>query len=168
MRPIVRPPTPSSPGGSLEAVGNDTPTSGTRSCRLRACLSGLLAVLLLTAVGCGTSDLRYSPSVGVNHLGEEMDALGLTIVTNGEGVATLVGTLLNHGTQPDQLVAVQARSPNQPPITAQLTRGPVRLPVEGPIRMAESSAVTLTAEGFRLGYTVDLRLEFAHADDISL
>lgn len=134
----------------------------------RALLGVLLAVVLALGAGCGTTDPEYSPSIGVDYRGAEVDALSLTVVTNGDGVGTLVGTLLNHGAQPDRLVAVEARSPNQPPITTQLTHGHVQLPVEEPVQLAEIPAVTLTADSFRLGYGVDLRLDFAQADDITL
>lgn len=75
--------------------------------------AALLLVALLAAglSGCGGGDdPRYIPSVGVTELGDEVDALSLTVVADGAGVATLVGTLLNHGTHPDQLVGASATS----------------------------------------------------------
>lgn len=131
----------------------------------------LLVVLLglLALAGCGGRDLRYTPAVGVTELREDMDALSLTVVTDGEGSATLVGTLLNHGKEPDQLVKVEARSPSTgQSVAVSLPDGPVGLPVEVPVQLAEQFAVRLKEPSFRLGYALDLTLSFARADDITL
>lgn len=127
----------------------------------------LLMVVPLTA--CGEPDLRYSPSVGVTELGKDMDALSLTVVSDVEGNATLVGTLLNHGSRPDQLVEVAASSPStDQTVTTALPDGPVVLPVQEPVRLAEHFAVRLTEPSFRLGAALDLTLSFARAGNITL
>lgn len=132
-------------------------------------LWGALLLLMVSLTACGGPDLRSNPAVGVTELTADMDALSLTVVTNGEGNATLVGTLLNHGSQPDQLVGVEATSPSTgQTVTTTLPQGPVRLPVEQPVRLAERFAVRLTEPSFRLGYALDVTLSFARAGDITL
>jgi hypothetical protein len=130
-------------------------------------------MLLLMALGisaCAPADLQYRPAVGVSALREDVDALSLTVVTNGAGVATLVGTLLNEGPQPDSLIGVSAFSPLPAgsPVTATLTHGPVPLPVGQPIELAPISAVTLTSADFPVGYALNVTLTFARSGQINL
>ena len=137
--------------------------------RCGALLWGVLLLLMVPLTACGGPDLRYTPAVGVTELGEDMDALSLTVVTDGEGNATLVGTLLNHGSQPDKLLGVTATSPSTgQTVTTTLPQGPVTLPVEEPVQLAERFAVRLTEPSFRLGYALDVTLSFARAGDITL
>lgn len=128
----------------------------------------LLALLWFIA-GCGAPDLEYRPPIGVSHEGNDVDALSLTVVANRSGVATLVGTLYNHSSQPDQLVDVSATSPSTDGVIATtLTHGSVELPIAQLVRLADTSAVILTTDSFQLGHMLNLTLKFARADEVTL
>lgn len=128
-----------------------------------------LFALLWLITGCGAPDLEYRPPIGVSDEGKDVDALSLTVVANRNGAATLVGTLFNHSSQSDQLVAVSATSPSTGDVVATtLTHGPVELPVEQLVRLADTSAVILTTDSFQLGYMLSLTLKFARADEVTL
>ncbi|HET6626438.1 MAG TPA: hypothetical protein VFG63_08605 [Nocardioidaceae bacterium] len=119
-----------------------------------------MAVCTLTA--CSTPDLEYAPSIGSNDRTATIQALNLAVVTNGEGVGTLVGALLNEADSADRLVGVVAVSELGPIETAMPT-GPIKLPEEDAerlVQLAPSSAVTLRGDNLRQGFWIDLTLRF--------
>jgi hypothetical protein len=130
----------------------------------------VLLIVAWTTTGCTQQDLRYQPSVGVTDMSQDVHALSLTVVTDNAGTATLVGTLLNQGSQADSLVRVSATSssPAGHPVTAGLGHGPVALPVGQPVQLAPISAVTLTSESFPAGDTLDMTLAFSRSGQIDL
>lgn len=131
----------------------------------------VIMLLALLAGACAEEDLDYRPPVGVSGLSENVEALSLTVVTDGTGVATLVGTLFNQGPHADVLVDVAASPPpgdGGEPVVARLTRGPVPLPVGEPVRLAPLHAVTLTSEEFLPAYGLELTLTFARSGPIRL
>jgi hypothetical protein len=136
----------------------------------RSALIAVVALLLVVPLGaCGGPELSYTPSVGVTQVKEDMSALSLSVVADGEGTATLVGTLVNRGSRPDELVQASATSPStRRAVAATLPGGPVALPVQEPVQLGELSAVRLTSPSFRLGDALDLTLSFSHADDMVL
>lgn len=133
----------------------------------RRSLVGLVALLALVLSACGRDQLPISPGIGVAEHGESIDALSMTVVTNGDGIATLVGTLLNHGSGPDRLVEVSATT-QASAVKSVLDHGPVALPVGEPVRLAAQSAVTFTADKFQLGYLMDVTLRFERAGELTI
>lgn len=147
---------------------DDLSRSKLAAVRLRVLLSGVV-VLVVALTSCGSRDLQYTPAIGVSALGDNMDALSLTVVTNGKGTATVVGALLNHHRQPDRLMGVEAWSPStRRSVAADLPQGSVVLPTELSVKLAERHAIRLTDPSFELGRSLDLTLSFEHADDVAL
>jgi hypothetical protein len=125
----------------------------------------------MTAVlaGCTGSDRRddgVDESRGQVARTATMDALDLVLVTNGKGVARLVGTLVNQGDQPDRLVGLDVDA-EPAGYSVVLADGPYELPEDEPFRLYRDANVTVVAEAFSPGYRADLTLVFADSAPIT-
>lgn len=117
--------------------------------------------------GCGGKNLDFEPAIGSNARTPTMQALSLAVVTNGRGVGTLVGSLINEAEDTDHLTNVTATSENGP-ISATLPGGPVALPQDELVRLATENAVMLRSDNLRQGFWIDLTLRFEDAPRIKL
>lgn len=128
-------------------------------------LAGAVALTLAAALaGCTSTDRRddgVDESRGQVERTDTMDALDLVLVTNGKGVARLVGLV----DQPDRLVGLDVDS-EPPGHSVIFADGPYVLPEDEPVRLYRDTNVTLIADEFTPGYRADLTLVFANSAPI--
>lgn len=129
-------------------------------------LSAVLLFLAALVAGCYADPGDDEPSVGNVERNETVTAANLAIVSDGQGNAVLVGTLVNNGDAEDRLVDVDVES-ERGPVEVNLVNGPVELPVEEPVRLADSPAVTLESTELRQGFRAPLELTFDSSAAIS-
>lgn len=129
-------------------------------------LSGVVVLLAAFVTGCYADPGDDEPSIGNVERNETVTAANLAIVSDGEGNAVLVGTLTNNGEDSDQLVDVDVESEDGP-VEVDLAEGPVDLPVEEPVRLAESPKVTLQSAELRQGFRAPVELTFESSAAIS-
>lgn len=124
----------------------------------------LAAATLLAACG---RDVEAEPSFGQVERNESLTAANLTIVTDGEGNGVLVGTIINNAPETDMLTDVRVRGEiAELPVDVLLVRGPVSLPTQEPVRLADDPAVLVDAERLRVGFRAPIRLVFARSTTI--
>lgn len=138
-----------------------------RSARL---LAGVVAAAVATTLaGCTSTDRRadgVDESRGQVERTATMDALDLVLVTNGKGVARLVGTLINQAEEPDRLVGLDVDS-EPAGHSVILADGPYVLPADEPVRLYRDTNVTVIADAITPGYRADLTLVFADSAPIT-
>jgi len=132
-------------------------------------LTAVLAVLLALGLAACGSDRRadtVDESSGQVERTESIDALNLVLVTDGTGVARLIGTLVNQADERDRLVGldVDAEPPGYSMVFAD---GPYALPEDGKLRLYRDANVTVIAEAFEPGYRADVTLVFASSEPLT-
>jgi hypothetical protein len=108
----------------------------------------------------------FSPAIGTNERVEGMDVLSAAAVTNRDGVATVVATLVNTGDQPNALVDARVSSDRSDIVT--FVPEPVEVPVEKPVQISTEQAVTLVSPNLPVGRMVELTLEFERGPSADL
>lgn len=131
-----------------------------------ALVSVVVMLLGVWSAGCYADPGDDEPSSGNVERNETVTASNLVIVSDGQGNAVLVGTLINNGETEDRLVDVDVESESRP-VEVSFVNGPVRLPVEEPVRLADDPAVTLSSEELRQGFRAPLELTFESSAPIS-
>lgn len=129
----------------------------------------LLTTLLLTVAltGCGQDPVPAEPSIGKVTRSETLTASGLALVTEGRGVARLVGTLLNEADRPDRLVGVDVDT-EIGDYSVVLGEAPLVLRPDEPYRLAREGEVTVVSPRLRRGFRVELTLAFRHAAPVQV
>lgn len=125
------------------------------------------ALLLLSLAGCGEDrreDTVDAP-LGQVERTATIDALNLVLVTNEEGAARLIGTLINQADRPDRLVGLDVDA-DPPGYSVILADGPYVLPQDEPLRLYRDANVTVLSEAFRPGFRADVTLAFANSGPI--
>lgn len=135
--------------------------------RRSALLSVVVAVLAVVTAGCSSNEVEEKFSVGAVERNEVITAANVAIVTDGEGNAVLVGTLINDGEEADRLLDVDVAS-EIGPIEVDLPEGPVDIPVGEPVRLAPEPLVTLRSEELRQGFRAPVELVFESSTPISV
>jgi hypothetical protein len=137
---------------------------------LTRALAGSVALVLATVLaGCTSTDRRAAgvdESRGQVARTETMDALDLVLVTNGKGVARLIGTLVNQADEPDRLVGLDVDA-EPAGHSVVLADAPYVLEPDEPFRLYRDGNVTLVAEAMAPGYRADLTLVFARSTPIT-
>jgi hypothetical protein len=128
-------------------------------------LAPALAVVLACATGCAEPEVETEPSIGQVERTESMEALGMALVTNGQGAARLVGTLVNNAEEPDRLVGVDV-DPTVESFDVVIADGPIVLPPDEPVTMARDAQMTVFADAFVPGFRPELRLVFRNSAPI--
>ena len=137
-----------------------------RSARPPLWLVVALVVTLLTAVaGCSGDDVDAEPSIGQSERTESVRALGMALVTDGDGVARFVGTLLNEAEETDRLVGVDIDT-EIGPFALVFAEGPILLQTDEPFRLAREGEVLVVSEKLRKGFRVELTLVFRNSAPI--
>lgn len=129
---------------------------------IRYLVTCLLLILPLSACGEPTES---TPAVGQVERTETIDALNLVLVTNGDGVARLVGTLLNESDELDRLVGVDVDT-EIGEFSVILADAPVLLPSEEPVKLARDAVVTVVSDALRPGFRAELTLVFRESEPI--
>lgn len=132
-----------------------------------AAVSVLGALTLALSLGACTEDNPASvpPVAGQVERTATMDALNLVLVTNGDGAARLIGTLVNQADEPDRLVGLDVDA-EPPGYSVLLVDGPVVLPEGDPVELYRDANVTVVSEAFRPGFLADVTLVFAESEPI--
>lgn len=129
-------------------------------------LAPALAVLLLACVtACSDPEVETSPSIGQVERTETMKALGMALVTNGEGAARLVGTLVNTAEEPDRLVGVDI-DPTIESYDVVIADAPIILPPDEPVTLARDAQMIILADEFLPGFRPEVSLIFANSPTI--
>ena len=131
-----------------------------------ALVSVVLMFVGVFSAGCYADPGDDEASSGNVERNETVTASNLVIVSDGQGNAVLVGTLINNGETDDRLVDVDVESESGP-VEVSFVNGPVQLPVEEPVRLADDPAVTLRSEELRQGFRAPLELTFESSAPIS-
>lgn len=132
---------------------------------LRRTVAGCLgALVLLTSTGCAERRPEAEPSIGKVEDETPMKALGMALVTNGDGAARMVGTIVNKTGEPDRLVGVDLDTDG--PFQVWVDDAPVVLPRNEPVRLARDAALTIFAKGLKPGFGADLTLVFLNSPPI--
>lgn len=129
----------------------------------------LTAPLILLVASCGTeTDVDgYEPSIGSNARSDSVEALGFAAVTDGEGAATVVGSLLNEGPRAGGLVEASVDAESGPVETV-LSEGPLALPPGESVQLATMQAITLRSDVLRPGFFVELTMRFQRSEPITM
>lgn len=114
---------------------------------------------------CSEPEVATEPSIGQVERTESMDALGMALVTNGQGAARLVGTLVNNADEPDRLIGVDV-DPTVESFDVVIADGPIVLPPEEPVTLARDAQMTVFADRFVPGFRPELRLVFLNSAPI--
>lgn len=132
-------------------------------------LVGVVSAVVVTALaGCTSTDRRadgVDESRGQVERTPTMAALDLVLVTDGKGVARLVGTLVNQAEEPDRLIGLDVDT-EPPGHSVILADGPYVLPEDEPVRLYRDTNVTMIADAITPGYRADLTLVFANSAPI--
>jgi hypothetical protein len=137
--------------------------------RTRALAGTVALVLAMVLAGCTGTDRRAAgvdESRGQVERTESMDALDLVLVTNGKGVARLIGTLVNQADQPDRLVGLDVDT-EPAGHSVVVADAPYVLEQDEPFRLYRDGNVTVYADAFAPGYRADLTLVFARSVPIT-
>ncbi len=144
-------------GGAMRGM-----TQTAKAHRLVAMATMVVAVLL---AGC-SEDPEAEPSLGAVERTGSVTAADLVLVTNGEGVARLVGTLVNEAEDSDRLVGIDLQT-EVGEYSVILAQAPVVLPTGEPVRLARDAEVTVLSDTLKPGFRADLRLSFRNSASIS-
>lgn len=124
-----------------------------------------LALLLGTLTGCG-EEVPAEPPVGKVERTDSIIATNLVLVTNGRGVARMVGTLVNEADREDRLVGLDiAADVGEYSVT--FADGPIRLPPDEPVQLTRDARVIIVSDTLRPGFRADVRLAFRNSETIT-
>ena len=134
----------------------------------------LCAGLLLGPVGlsgCSAEAFRaaepYQPSIGSSARTEQVDALGMAIVVDGDGNGRVVGTLLNTENVRHALTGATVKSDGVPVKAAVLT-DVVRLPPHEQVNLAHEPPVSVAAGDLSVGSFVELTLDVTDGELVQM
>ncbi|WP_146605029.1 PT domain-containing protein [Jiangella anatolica] len=118
--------------------------------------------LVLGVAGCGIHEQTqrwYPADNGVNAEAGDVGLRNIQVVSDGEGTATLVGTLTNRGGSDDELVEVIIGD-----VTGELADGPLDLPVSGVTHLGpDADRVDAFDVDATPGRTVSVEFRFENA-----
>jgi hypothetical protein len=125
------------------------------------------AVVTFSLASCSTDQRAegVDESRGQVERTATVDALDLVLVTNTDGVARMIGTLINQAEQPDRLLGLDVDS-EPPGHSVILADGPYVLREDEPLRLYRDANVTLLAEELTPGYRAEVTLVFASSEPI--
>lgn len=129
-------------------------------------------VVLLVAVtaawsttGCGADAPPSEQSIGQVERNATVTATGLALVTKGEGVARLVGRLVNDADRPDRLLGLDVDT-ELGPHSVIIADAPLLLRPGESFELARDGEVSVISDKLRQGYRVELSLVFANSAPI--
>jgi hypothetical protein len=97
---------------------------------------------------------------------ETITAADLILVTNGRGVARMVGTLVNDAEAEDRLVGPDIAT-DVGEYSGTFAEGPIVLPTDEPVRLPRDALVTVLSDSLRPGFRADIRLSFRNSETIT-
>lgn len=141
--------------------------------RVVAIAAATAALASLSA--CGTNfgaqtNQQYQAAAGANHRSGDIEALGLVLVSNKDGSATVAGSLLNTTRSVEQLTGITARSLEGKKLAASADNSPARLdlPVDQSVQLGEHKTLVAFVDGVRAGGYVTLTLEFSDSPSVTI
>lgn len=131
------------------------------------------AVVLAAPVlaSCGfdyQTDQVYTPSEGVNDRSGSVDVLNALIVSGENGSGTLVAGLVNNDTEDSDSLSEVTGAEQDLTITVDNAGGPVEIPADGLVQLADEGDITVTADQVRPGMFVTLKFTFENAQTVTL
>lgn len=130
-----------------------------------AAWAGALGLVFSLGACTGATPTSPSPVGGQVERTATIDALNLVLVTNGDGEARLIGTLINEAEEPDRLIGLDVDA-EPPGYSVLLVDGPVVLEEDEPVELYRDANVTVVSEAFRPGFRADVTLVFADSEPI--
>ncbi len=131
---------------------------------IRCLLMCLLLAIPLTACAPEPQEAEEA-AVGQVERTETIDALNLVLVTRGDGVARLVGTLVNEAEEEDRLVGVDVDT-EVGEFSVILADAPIVLTTDDPVKLARDAEVTVLSPALRPGFRAELQLVFSNSEPI--
>ncbi len=126
-------------------------------------LLGLVLMLWMLS-GC-SEEPRAEPSLGQTERTGSITATDLVLVTNGDGVARMVGTLVNEAEETDRLVGLDIGT-DVGEYAVTLAEGPIVLPTGETVTLARDARVTVVSDTLRPGFRAEVSLSFRNARTI--
>lgn len=136
-----------------------------RSTPARLVAAAGVAALVLPLAGCYDDDVDADPPMGAVERAEDIQALDLVLVTKGEGVARLVGTVINEGEETDRLVGIDVDTETGP-YSLIFGEGPLLLPTDEPLKLAREAEITVVSDKLRPGFMAELTLMFENSPPV--
>lgn len=130
-------------------------------------ITALVTALVTLLAGCGDDPVESEPAQGTVARTESVDALNLVLVTEGLGVARLVGTVINQAEETDRLVGIDVDT-EIGEFSVIVARAPLTLPTDEPLELARDAEVSVLAERLRPGFMAELTLVFANSAPIQV
>lgn len=129
----------------------------------------LLAPALLSgcSVGAPVEAKSYQPSIGSNARTEQVDALGVAIVVDGDRNGRVVGTLLNTESRRHALTGATVKSDGVP-LRSALLADVVLLPPGEPVNLAHEAPVSVPADQLSVGSFVELTLDVTDGELVQM
>ena len=110
----------------------------------------------------------YDAAVGVNDRSSDVYVLNALVVDNEDGTGTLSVSLLDKSGEGDQLVAVEAATPEGEPIEVALNADTLELCGEQLEVVGRDAEVILTGDNFTAGDMVELAFRFRDAEPVRM
>ena len=129
----------------------------------------LLAPALLSgcSVAAPVEAKSYQPSIGSNARTEQVDALGVAIVVDGDRNGRVVGTLLNTENRRHALTGATVKSDGVPRRSA-LLADVVLLPPGKAVHLAHEAPVSVPADHLSVGSFVELTLDVTDGELVQM
>lgn len=127
----------------------------------------LLTCLLLafTSTACMDQQPEGEAPVGQVERTETIEALDLVLVTNGNGVARLVGTIINEADEDDRLIGIDVDT-EIGEFSVIVADAPIVLRPDEPVKLAREAVVTVLSKALRPGFRGELTLVFRDSPPI--
>ena len=142
----------------------------TRRLRTTVVAAILLAAPLLSSCGVNfdaQTDQDYMPGLGVNDRSGTVDVLHALVVSGSAGSGTVVAALVNNNQEtPDRLVEVTGAADQGTQVT--LSGGPLDIPADGALQLANEGDVTVTGDRVAAGKFVTLSFAFENSETITV
>ena len=145
---------------------------------LRTAAAALSLALVPALAACGSGVNAGTTRQGPSGNGSSADLgplqlRGMTIVTGTGGAATIIGTLVNTGSDPDSLVAAKITTPGGATVAltgTQVTGGALPLPGQSSTRVGFNSTDHLDVTGLTIPASsfADVVLEFKTAGQVTV
>lgn len=113
------------------------------------------------------TDQVYTPGVGVNDRSSDVDVLHALVVSGAHGSGTVIAGLVNQNvTEDDALTSISGAGEDASVAVA--TAGPVTIPAEELVQLANDAEFSIEGEQIVPGRFVELTFTFRNAESVTL